>query len=181
MFNKVHTIVITILVVALTALIGVNAAFAQDEEPVTPDAPLCRPAHNGDFGPGSILEEAGLTREQVREHLQNGGTLQELLQENGIDIEALRAERMAERQQAALACIEAALDAGRLTEEQATALSDAIENGTLREQIQNGGFDGLFPRLQERRENFQERRENGEGFFGRRGNRGPRSDNPANT
>ncbi|MDQ7025257.1 MAG: hypothetical protein Q9P01_06105 [Anaerolineae bacterium] len=134
-----------IIVVTLTT--GA-AVFAQDDTEAPSSAALCQPfAGERPERPerGAFLEELGLTREDVRAYIAAGGTIQELLAENGIDVEAIRAEHQAEREAHLLDCVAQAQDAGIINAEQAAALTDAIENGTMRELMQSGEFEGVFP------------------------------------
>lgn len=154
-----------IIVVTLTT--GA-AVFAQDDTETTSTDALCEPFAGERPERGAILEEAGLTREDVQAYVEAGGTLEELLAENGIDLEAIRAEHQAEREAHLLDCVEQAQAAGIITDEQATTLTEAIENGTLRELIQSGEFDGIFPQREQHGEHANGERREGRG---RRGGR----------
>ncbi|GAB5492456.1 MAG: hypothetical protein Phog2KO_26710 [Phototrophicaceae bacterium] len=159
---------VVIGIMMMTASMG--AVFAQDDDTVTDtDEPLCvveRTERENVID--DLLDELELTREEVRDY---DGTLEELLAENGVDLEALRAENQAENQATRtanmLACVTTLEENGSLTAEQADNLRTAIEDGsfqTLREE----GFGG---RNGERGNNGRDRngrggRNNAGGFFG---------------
>ena len=74
-----------------------------------------------------------------------------LVRHSGLAIlEELEAEleaHQAERQVALLDCVAAAEEAGIITADQAAALTQVIEDGTLRDLWQSDAFDGFFPNL----------------------------------
>jgi len=93
-------------------LAGVSTAvFAKGDHP-----PVCAPETNA-------LEDLGMTREEVKEALDAGQTLEDLFTEAGLDYEVY----VQEHADAQLACIEAALEEGTLSEEQAERMTTAIE------------------------------------------------------
>lgn len=93
-------------------LAGVSTAvFAKGDHP-----PVCAPETNA-------LEDLGMTREEVKEALDAGQTLEDLFTEAGLDYAAY----VQEYADAQLACIEAALEEGTISEEQAERMTTAIE------------------------------------------------------
>lgn len=84
----------------------------------------------GDFGHAGKLDAAaeylGLTEEQLHERLESGHTLAEIARAEGTSVAGLVDALVAEATQR----IDQAVDAGRLTEEQATELKDGLEERT---------------------------------------------------
>jgi hypothetical protein len=75
----------------------------------------------------AVAEATGLEREAIRESLLAGSTLAGILTENGVDIDTFIAERLADIE----ARLDQAVEAGRLTEEQAAErLAQASERLT---------------------------------------------------
>lgn len=137
--TKVQKIMSGTIVGVMMLSASAGAVFAQDDTTEEANAPICVMERAEDDNPlQALLDELGLTREDIRDY---EGTLDELLAENGVDVEALRAEREAGRTTAMLDCVTALEDAGSLTAEQADNLRTAIEDGSL-ETLREEGFGG---------------------------------------
>lgn len=97
---------LAIFAMIVVALVGVVSAVS---------------AHEGRGGPGRgagsdiITEQTGLTAEEIREQLQAGSTLAEIIEANGGDIDAVAATMI----DAATEHISTAVEEGRMTQEQA--------------------------------------------------------------
>lgn len=180
--TKLQKILSTMFVIAM--LVTTGAVMAQDDETTTPNTAFCAPERSEDGereNPVHVaLEELGITREDVRAYIEAGGTIEEFFAENGIDIEAIREAQQAEQQATLLSCIDEAEADGLISAEQANQLSEAIAEGTLRELVQSGEFEGLFPRGEGQhggRNGFGDgegRRGNGFGDADGEGRHGPR-------
>lgn len=87
------------------------------------------------FGGSEILEATGLTREELREALQNGATLAEILTANGVDVEAFITEQLANIEDR----LDEAVAEGRITAEEAAERLESAEE-RIRERL-NGTFE----------------------------------------
>lgn len=149
-------------VMLFTASVG--AVFAQDD--TTSDeatAPICvMQRAQGEHPLATVIDELGLTREDIRDY---EGTLQELLEENGIDVDALRAEYHANRTQVLLDCVDALEEDGSLTAEQAENLRTAIEDGSLQILREEGFGRPIVDRIRNAR-NGRGWHNGADGFFG---------------
>ncbi|MEM6280759.1 MAG: hypothetical protein AAF787_01085 [Chloroflexota bacterium] len=134
---KMITIVTTVLVLAL----GVTAVGAQDNG---------RSFRRG--GGELVLEYTGLTHEELRDAVQNGSTLAELIEANGQSVDAFVDAAVAQAEER----LDAAVEAGRLTADEAAEKAAQLETNI--EARLNGTFERNF---------------DGEGRRGPRGN-GPR-------
>lgn len=143
--TKLQKILSAVLVIAM--LVAAGAVLAQDETPTDEDTDLCTELRDmrGENPIQAALDELGLTRQDIRDFVQAGGTVEEFFTQNGIDVEALRAEHEAERDAAILACVNELEANATITSEQADQLRTAISEDTLRELLQSGEFDGIFP------------------------------------
>lgn len=128
--TKVQKIMSGTVIGVMIFTASVGAVFAQDD--TTSDeltAPICvMQRAEGEHPLATVIDELGVTREDIRDY---EGTLEELLEENGIDVDALRAEYHANRTQVLLDCVDALEENGSLTAEQAENLRTAIEDGSL--------------------------------------------------
>lgn len=150
--NKMQKVIAGTVVSVMLLTASAGAAFAQDD--TAQEGTIFSVCERPELGERSTplqdaLAEAGITRGDFQDF---DGTFEEFLAENGIDVEAIRSEleaqreeRKAEREATLLDCVSAAQEAGIITAEQATAITDAVENGTLRELIQSEEFEDLFP------------------------------------
>jgi hypothetical protein len=85
-------------------------------------------------GPGvhdSLAELLGLTREELRDQLQNGKTLEELTEAAGIDLDVYREEMRQRNQENLKVRIEEALANGDITQEHADWLMEGLDKGFL--------------------------------------------------
>lgn len=113
---NMRKVIAGVAAVSILAL-GVSAASAQFGR-------LGRPA--GDMGDvlALIEEQTGLTAREIMAELRSGGTLAELISANGGDVDAVIAAAV----EAATAHINAAVEAGRITQERADALLAQVES-----------------------------------------------------
>lgn len=117
------TTLISLLVVGLVGITAVGIAYAQGDDP----------------HPREILAELlGLTREEIREELLSGKTLEDLAESAGVDLNELQESLKADREENLRTRIEQALAAGDISREQADWLLEGLEKGYL-----NGPF-GIF-------------------------------------
>lgn len=108
------TILIGALVIAAMGISAIGIAYAQGD------------------GPGQGLAELlGLDRDELRELLRSGSTIEELAEEAGVDLEAYREEMAANRQQDMRTRIEEALAEGEISQDQADWLLEGLEKGYL--------------------------------------------------
>ena len=80
-------------------------------------SPICPPENN-------ITEVLGLSVGDIRDAFRNGQTLKDLFDSQGLDYDAY----ISQLTENSLACVVDALANGKITEEQATRLKDAIQN-----------------------------------------------------
>ncbi|MEO0564679.1 MAG: hypothetical protein AAF125_21420 [Chloroflexota bacterium] len=138
MFKKIITAGIAVIVLTIGAVaVGAQDADGDGE------------GRQGRRGAGSelVLEYTGLEREALREALQGGATLEELIVANGETLESFQAAVEAEIE----ARLDAAVAEGRITEEQAAERlaqaqerAEAFANGERPERGERG--EGRGPR-----------------------------------
>ncbi len=99
------------------------------------------------IGPQEGLAELlGLDREELRELLRSGSTIQELADEAGVDLEAYQEEMAANRQEEMRTRIEEALAEGEISQDQADWLLEGLEKGYLNGPFfRTGGRNGKHP------------------------------------
>lgn len=137
------TILIAVLVIGAVGIGAIGIAYAQGDIPHPREA---------------LAELLGLDREDLRDQLQSGTTIQELADKAGVDLEEFRTEMEASRQVEMRARIEEALADETISQDQADWLLEGLEKGYLsgpffrsggRDLMQDGhrpGFDGdRFP------------------------------------
>ena len=122
---------ISLLVVGAVGITAIGVAYAQ-----------------GDGPRGGLAELLGLDREELREQLDSGSTIQELAEEADLDLEAFREEMAANRQEELQTRIEEALAEGEISQDQANWLLEGLEKGYLNGPIfklgvRDGGRPGL--------------------------------------
>ena len=78
-----------------------------------------------------LAEILGLTREELRDQLQDGKTLEELAEAAGVDLEAYREEIRQTKQVDLKTRIEEALDNGDITQDHADWLLEGLDKGFL--------------------------------------------------
>lgn len=111
-------ILVGIIIMGLFGMSGVSIVHAQAENPSCPSET-------------NLLEMLDMTREELREALESGQTMEEIFEAAGLDYAAFIEEAAANQ----LACIDQALSEGKITESQAermtTAVEKALEEGKL--------------------------------------------------
>ena len=107
---------IGLLVVVVAGITVAGVAYAQGDGP------------DGREGLAEIL---GLTREELRDQLQDGKTLEELAEAAGVDLEAYREEIRQTKQVDLETRIEEALDNGDITQDHADWLLEGLKKGFL--------------------------------------------------
>lgn len=107
---------ISLLVVGLVGITAVGIAYAQSDDPYPRE---------------TLAELLGLTREKLREELQDGKTLEDLAESAGVDLDELRESMNADREENLRTRIEKALAAGDISQEQAAWLLEGLEKGFL--------------------------------------------------
>ncbi len=86
------------------------------------------------YGPGvrdSLAELLGLDREELRDQLQDGKTMEELAEAAGVDLEVYREEMRQSNQEKLKTRIEEALANGDITQEHADWLLEGLDKGFL--------------------------------------------------
>ena len=101
------------LLVAVLVLTGAGVVvYAQTDQ-----TPICPPENN-------ITEVLGLSGSEIRDAFRNGQTLKDLFDSQGLDYDAY----ISQLTENSLACVVDALANGKITEEQATRMKNAIQN-----------------------------------------------------
>ena len=116
---------IGLLAVVVTGITVAGVAYAQGDGP------------DGREGLAGLL---GLTREELRDQLHDGKTLEELAEAAGIDLEAYREEMRQTKQVDLKTKIEEALDNGDITQDHADWLLEGLDKGFLNNPF--AGFGG---------------------------------------
>jgi hypothetical protein len=108
----------------------------------------CGPRGPGGRGLEAAAEALGMEVEALREALAGGQTLAEVAEGAGVAVEDLVAALLAD----ATEHLDAAVEAGRITEERAAELAEGLQervearvNGELPEPGEGGGMPGGFP------------------------------------
>jgi len=154
--------------VLLLAGLSVAVVSAQEETPEPDEVPACgircwgRPLFR--FGRGgdwtmfdTIADELGIAPEQLFEELHDDGkSLEEIAEDRGIDLDAIREALNAARDEARQEAIEQAVAEGEMSQEQAEWLLEGLEKGYLhgrglgpglRRPSHDPGIRGGFDRL----------------------------------
>ena len=111
------TLLVAALVIGAVGLTTIGIAYAQ----------------GGDGPPpwDSLAELLGLERDEIRDRLEEGATMQELAEEAGVDLDAFLDEMKGNRQEDLLSRIEQALADGEISQDQADWLLEGLEKGYL--------------------------------------------------
>jgi hypothetical protein len=134
--NTLSKKITSLIVVALSiSAIGIGVISAQEDDTTPPEG---KRGHRG-AKIEALAEASGLTTEDVQQFFEDGGTVEEFAEENGIDLEALRAEMQAERVAEVEAHIQEALENGDITQEQADEMLERLANGEFPEGRGRGG------------------------------------------
>jgi len=140
--------------VIVAIFVSAGAAFAQDAvpqgQPPAADVQALCVVTDHEVGErperGDVLLELGVTQDELAAARENG-TLDELIAQYEVELEALReqhtADMEAERAAALETCLTTAVDNGDLTAEQAAAIRDAVANDTLHDLLSSEEFDGI--------------------------------------
>ena len=107
---------IGLLVVVVAGITVAGVAYAQGDGPDRREG---------------LAEILGLTREELRDQLQDGKTLEELAEAAGVDLEAFREEIRQTKQVDLETRIEEALDNGDITQDHADWLLEGLDKGFL--------------------------------------------------
>ena len=107
---------IGLLVVVVAGITVAGVAYAQGDGPDRREG---------------LAEILGLTREELRDKLQDGKTLEELAEAAGVDLEAYREEIRQTKQVDLETRIEEALDNGDITQDHADWLLEGLDKGFL--------------------------------------------------
>ncbi len=92
----------------------------------------------------SLLEETGLTKEELAAELKEGKTLEDIAEEMNIDLEVIKQELL----EARLAELDERVSEGKITEEEAAELKERIE-GCF--ENSEGGYRGMMGGMRGRR------------------------------
>ena len=147
---------ITVAVAAL-AFVAVGSAVAADDDPPAPPF--------GGFGPGgcgmlggagnwdvfdTIADEFGMAPTELFEALHSGSTIEELAEAEGVDLEGLQETLADLHQERARDRIQAAVENGDITQEQADWMLEGMQNGYGRmgRGVSPHGGGMRFPRAQ---------------------------------
>ncbi len=131
---------ITVAVAAL-AFVAVGSAVAADDGP--PQRPFggfgpggSRPGGCGMWGGGgnwevfdTIADEFGMTPTELFEALHDGGTIEELAEAEGVDLEDLHETLADLHQERARERIQEAVESGDISQDQADWMLEGMENG----------------------------------------------------
>jgi lambda repressor-like predicted transcriptional regulator len=132
----VFAAVVIVAGIAGGVLYGATAASAQEPEPTA--CPLCDDGRLHMFGWGggswaqfdAAAEALGLTPNELFTELHdNGKTVAEIAEEQGVDIETVKDALSASRAEAQREAIEQAVEDGRMSQEQADWLLEGLEKG----------------------------------------------------
>lgn len=108
------TILIAALVIGAVGISAIGIAYASEDGPRE-----------------GLAELLGLDREELRELLRSGSSLEELAEEADVDLDAYREEMTANRQEDMQTRIEEALAEGEISQDQADWLLEGLEKGYL--------------------------------------------------
>jgi hypothetical protein len=130
-----------LIALLLVGLVGVTAASAQEPTPESEvpfrAGPLGR---GGFFGMGggdrwtmfdTAAEALGLTPEELFAELHEGKSLDEIAEEQGVEMDAVRDAMDAVRDEARQQAIEQAVEDGNMTQERADWMLEGLEQGFL--------------------------------------------------
>jgi hypothetical protein len=116
---------IGLLVLGLVGVTAIGVAYAEGAPP----------------RPHELLADLlGLTPEELHEQFQDGKSLEDLVENAGIDLEELKDTLESAREEIFKTRIQEALDNGDLSEDHANWLSEGLKNGFLGGEGRLGGF-----------------------------------------
>lgn len=134
---KHRTLITAGLVVALVAS-AVGVSFAQSDDS-TPGNPLpqavCRPLHERGENMNYLANALGMSVVEIRDYLANGGTIEALAAEKGVDLAALRAQIEADRLAELETCLNDAVTSGTITQAQADWVLQAAQLAAQRPEL----------------------------------------------
>lgn len=144
MFRRVGKWMVLATVAVLAAgVVGLSAVYAQGPNPARTPQPGCPVAAGGGLGLrmgarwGGMLQTwadaLGLKVEELAAAVQSGKSVADLAKEKGLTIEALVDKAIEARK----AAVQQAVEAGRLTQEQADAMLQQMRE-RMTESLQNG-------------------------------------------
>lgn len=92
-------------------------------------------------------EILGLSVEEIKQAWAEGKDMKELMEEKGIDVEAVHAKMRAERESRMQEHMQTLVEKGVITEEQAQARLETMKNnkGKVGEHIRKGGLEAIRP------------------------------------
>lgn len=125
--------IVSLLVIGALAALVAGSAFAQEETPqpeTNPPALGFGRGFRGD-GPGfeAAAEALGMTTDELSTQLWGGKTLADLAEEKGVALADVQAAVEAAQQDALRERIQAAADAGTITQEHADWLLEGLDQG----------------------------------------------------
>ncbi len=142
-----------VIVATVVALGAISAAFAQT---TTPEAGTLTRVHmGGGFGRGlggeagleAAAEALGMTADELSTQLWGGRTLAEIAEEAGVDLQDVRDAVTAAMVQETRDAIEAAVEAGTISQTQADWLLEGLDAGYWGPNAEGfGGFHDFGPR-----------------------------------
>jgi hypothetical protein len=125
--------------VAIVAALGISsAAFAQSTTTPTPTAPAPPEMHRGDPGGRFLRSQAaqeaaaealGMTTDELSTELQEGKTLEDIAEAQGVDIDTVKAAIKAAELTETKEAIAQAVTDGTITQAKADWLLEGLDNG----------------------------------------------------
>ena len=123
----------TVTTLGITALMVTGAlgiTMAQDEPTDTPERPPRVLQVERELRNLSVIADVfGMSIDELASYVDGGGTLADLAEEQGIDVETIQEALQAARQEALIERVNQALADGELTQEQHDAIIAGIESG----------------------------------------------------
>ncbi len=123
----------TVTTLSITALMVTGAlgiTMAQDEPTDTPERPPRVLQVERQISQLFVIADVfGMSLDELATYVEGGGTLADLAEEQGIEIEAIQEQLQAARQEAMIERVNQAVVDGELTQEQADAIIAGIESG----------------------------------------------------
>ena len=162
----------TLILFALLAVfaVGAGAVFAQNTD-TPPEAPglrgICRPDEERGAFMSALL---GMDSDEIRDYIRNGGTIEELAEEKGVDLEAAMAAHKEARLSELETCLNDAVTSGEITQAQADMILERAQSVMGEAGPHGAGENGMG----QRGKGGMGQRGEGSGFFGnnRHGTRG---------
>ena len=137
----------SLLLIGALAVLVTGAAFAQDETPqpettASPAWGFGRGFHGGGVGLEAAAEALGMTADELSTQLWGGKTLADLAEEQGVDLADVQSAVEAAQEEFLREGIQAAVDAGTITQAHADWLLEGLDQGFWGGKGPGGFFGG---------------------------------------